>query len=97
MGRSRSRSRSRGRRYSRSYSRSRSRSDSPETYRIHVADLGLDPSKREIEKCFEKFGPLIEVWVARNPPCFAFVVYKYKDDADTAIKEMDGQWVHEIV
>lgn len=59
--------------------------------RVHVADLGLDPSKREIEKAFEKFGPLIEVWVARNPPCFAFVVYKYKEDADNAIREMDGQ------
>lgn len=56
-----------------------------------MADLGLDPSKREIEKAFEKFGPLIEVWVARNPPCFAFVVYKYKEDADNAIREMDGQ------
>lgn len=93
MGRSRSRSRSRGRRY-RSPStsdRSRSRSASPEGYRVHVADLGLDPSKREIEKHFEVYGPLIEVWVAKNPPCFAFVVYKYKDDADMAIREMDGK------
>ncbi|XP_052800157.1 serine/arginine-rich splicing factor 7-like [Mya arenaria] len=89
--RSRSRSRSRGRRYSRSYSRSRSRSSTPESFRVHVSDLGLDPSKREIEKAFDKFGPLIEVWVARNPPCFAFVVYKYKEDADNAIKTMDGQ------
>ena len=94
MGRSRSRSRSRGRRY-RSPStsdRSRSRSASPEGYRVHVADLGLDPSKREIEKHFEVYGPLIEVWVAKNPPCFAFVVYKYKDDADMAIREMDGKY-----
>ena len=93
MGRSRSRSRSpnRGRRYSRSYSRSRSLSSEEEDgYRVHVADLGLDPSKKELEKHFEKFGPLLEIWVARNPPCFAFVVYKYKEDADQAIKEMDG-------
>ena len=56
-----------------------------------MADIGLDPSKREIEKHFERYGPLIEVWVAKNPPCFAFVVYKYKDDADAAIREMDGK------
>ena len=91
--RDRSRSRSRGRRRSRSYSRSRSRSisPSPDGFRIHVADLGLDPSKKEIERHFEKYGPMIEVWVAKNPPCFAFIVYKYKDDADSAIREMDGK------
>lgn len=93
MGRSRSRSRSRS--YDRRHSRSASydsRSPSPEEgYRIHVADLGIEPSKRDLERAFEKFGPLIEVWVARNPPCFAFIVYKYREDADKAIREMDGK------
>ena len=88
MGRSRSRSRER-RRYS--YSRSRSPSPSDDGVRVHVADLGVDPSKRELESAFEKFGKLLEVWVAKSPPCFAFVVYKYKEDADAAIKEMDGK------
>ena len=92
--RSRSRSRSRDRRYrSPIGSRSRSRSKSPDGYRVHVADIGLDPSKKEIEKHFERYGPLIEVWVARNPPCFAFVVYRYKDDAEAAIRELDGKYV----
>ncbi|KAL3842035.1 hypothetical protein ACJMK2_020100 [Sinanodonta woodiana] len=92
MGRSRSRSRSYSRdRYSNSGSDSRSRSSSPEGHRIHVADLGLDPSKAEVERQFERFGPLIEVWVAKNPPCFAFVVYKYKEDAEKAIQDMDGK------
>lgn len=93
MGRSRSRSRSRS--YDRRRSRSASydsRSPSPEEgYRVHVADLGIEPSKRDLEKAFEKFGPLIEVWVARNPPCFAFIVYKYREDAEKAIREMDGK------
>lgn len=90
MGRSRSRSRER-RRYSYSYSRSRSRSPSDEGVRVHVADLGVDPSKRELESSFEKFGKLLEVWVAKSPPCFAFVVYKYREDAEASIKEMDGK------
>ena len=67
---------------------------SPDGYRVHVADIGLDPSKKEIEKHFERYGPLIEVWVARNPPCFAFVVFKYKDDAEASIRELDGKYVH---
>ncbi|CAI9744134.1 arginine-rich splicing factor 7-like [Octopus vulgaris] len=92
MGRSRSRSQER-RWYSYSYSHSRSRSRSPseDGVRVHVADLGEDPSKRELECVFEKFGKLLEVWVAKSPPCFAFIVYKYREDADAAIKEMDGK------
>ena len=95
---SRSRSRSRGSdRYggssgTMSYRRSRSRSMSPEQgFRVHVADLGIDCTKREIEKHFDRFGPSYEVWLARNPPCFAFIVYKYREDADECIREMDGK------
>ena len=87
MGRSRTRSRTRSPRRRRSYSRS----PSPEEgYRLHVSDLGVDCSKHEIEKRFEKFGKLNEVWLARNPPCFAFVVFRSRDDAEDAVRELDG-------
>ena len=29
--------------------------------------------------------------LSQNPPCFAFVVFKNKDDAQTALKEMDNR------
>uniref|UniRef100_A0A0B7ARK0 CCHC-type domain-containing protein n=2 Tax=Arion vulgaris TaxID=1028688 RepID=A0A0B7ARK0_9EUPU len=105
MGRSSSRSKSRSPSGSRSRSHSRSRSvekdrkrrsssqspsDDENLCRVHIADLGLDPSKTEISRAFEKFGPLREIWVARIPPCFAFVVYKFKDDANEAVRKMDG-------
>lgn len=91
-------------RYSRSASRSRSRDrggdrggdrdrDEDEGCRVHIADLGVDCSQREIEKSFGKFGDIKEVWLARNPPCFAFVVYRSRQDAETAIREMDGRVV----
>lgn len=86
-------------RYSRSRSRSRDRSRDrveDEGFRVHVADLGVDCSQRELEKSFEKFGDLKEVWLARNPPCFAFVVYKHKSDAEEAIKDMDGRYSDQI-
>jgi RNA recognition motif-containing protein len=51
----------------------------------------MDPSKSELDRAFEKFRLLIEVWVARNPPCFAFIVYKYREDAERAVQEMDGR------
>lgn len=105
MGRSSSRSKSRSASQSRSRSRSRSgekkrrsssrspASDDENMCRVHIADLGLDPSKTAISRVFEKFGPLREVWVAKIPPCFAFVVYKYKDDANEAVRKMDGEYV----
>ncbi|XP_068234698.1 arginine/serine-rich coiled-coil protein 2-like isoform X2 [Palaemon carinicauda] len=96
--RTRSRSRSRGsksRRRSRSRSRrrtrSRSRSGTPvDGARLHVAELDVDTRKRDLERVFEKYGRLREIWMARNPPCFAFVVYAHQRDADKALKETDG-------
>ena len=51
---------------------------------------GTRPDKRTIEKEFGKFGEILEVWVAENPPCFAFVVFKEKEDAEDALDEMNG-------
>jgi RNA recognition motif-containing protein len=91
--RSRSRDRSRDRSRSRSRSRRSGGGDDDDGYRVHVADLGVDCAQRDLEKAFSKFGEFREVWLARNPPCFAFVVYKYRDDAEAAIKEMNGELV----
>ena len=104
----RNRSRS-PRRSRRSPSRSRSRSYSPrrrdrsdytfdgrdadDGYRLHVADLDSQASKRDLEKLFGKYGPLKEIWMARSVPCFAFVVYRHREDAEEAQRKVDGQEV----
>eukprot|EP00095_Tigriopus_kingsejongensis_P005047 snap_masked-scaffold375_size191602-processed-gene-0.22 protein:Tk05047 transcript:snap_masked-scaffold375_size191602-processed-gene-0.22-mRNA-1 annotation:"splicing arginine serine-rich 7" len=96
--RKRSRSRSRSRRRSRSRERRsrtrsndrRDRSPSDDGYRLHVADLEANASKRDIEKVFGKYGPLKEIWMARSVPCFAFIVYRHKDDAEEASRMADG-------
>jgi RNA recognition motif-containing protein len=36
--------------------------------KVYVGDLGDGGNKGDLEKEFEKFGPLKSVWVARNPP-----------------------------
>lgn len=59
--------------------------------RIHVADLTNTVTQYDIEKAFMKFGDIKEVWMAKNPPCFAFVVFKNKEDAAEAVKEMDNK------
>ena len=49
----------------RSRSRKMSRGDGG---RVYIGDLGSGGSKPELEREFEKYGPLKSVWVARNPP-----------------------------
>ncbi|CAF0931457.1 unnamed protein product [Rotaria sp. Silwood1] len=102
MGRSRDRS------YSRSPSRSRSGSLSSTSsgraakarnwngeggYRLHLSDLAIGVSRRQIEKLVRPYGPLNEVWVASNPPCFAFINFRHRADGERALKELDGKVV----
>ena len=60
------------------------------THKVYVGNLGNNGSKQELEKEFERFGRLHDVWVARNPPGFAFVEFEDFADAEEAIKALDG-------
>ncbi|CAF0957397.1 unnamed protein product [Rotaria sordida] len=62
-------------------------------YRVHVSDLAVGVSRKELERAFGKYGSINEVWVATNPPCFAFINYKHRSDAEKAIREVDGKMV----
>ncbi len=103
--RSRSKQRSSRRRASGSRSRSRSRDgdhdrrrgggggggggDDSDGYRLHVADLDPDTDKKSLERIFGKYGPLKEIWMAKSIPCFAFVVFRYREDAEDAQRKAD--------
>ncbi len=80
------------RRRSRSKSRSRSRSSERELTRVYVGDIGMDITRRDVEDAFKPFGSLFEIWLARYPPFFAFVVYKRRRDAEDAVREMHGRY-----
>ncbi|CAF1368006.1 unnamed protein product [Adineta steineri] len=64
--------------------------DGEKGHRIHLSDLPVGVSKHEIEKLFRRFGELNEIWVASNPPCFAFINFTHRSDGERAIKELDG-------
>uniref|UniRef100_A0A673ZF85 Serine and arginine rich splicing factor 7a n=1 Tax=Salmo trutta TaxID=8032 RepID=A0A673ZF85_SALTR len=71
---------------------SSSRSSSRNTdCKVYVGDLGNGAAKGELERAFSYYGPLRTVWVARNPPGFAFVEYEDARDAEDAVKGMDGK------
>ena len=64
-------------------------------YRVHIAELTPGIQESEVRKTFQRFGTLLDVWVA-SASCFAFVVFKYKEDAQKAIDQMDGRYDIEI-
>ncbi|PIK56341.1 putative serine/arginine-rich splicing factor 7 isoform X1 [Apostichopus japonicus] len=62
-------------------------------YRLFIGNIGERVGKYDLETEFDRFGPLIDIWVARNPPGFAYVVYKQKADAEEAVRSLHGRRV----
>lgn len=58
--------------------------------KVYIGNLPEGASKADIEGAFQKFGPLRNVWVARNPPGFAFVEFEDGRDAEDACRQLDG-------
>ncbi|XP_077284685.1 x16 splicing factor isoform X1 [Arctopsyche grandis] len=61
--------------------------------KLYVGDLGNNASKPELEDAFSYYGPLRNVWVARNPPGFAFVEFEDPRDAEDAVRGLDGRTI----
>jgi RNA recognition motif-containing protein len=98
MPRSRSRSLSRTRSAASSPRRSRSPLSDHDSgnervneHRIHIAELPQGVQESDVRKVFQRYGTLVDVWVA-SASCFAFVVYKQKEEAQKAIDKMDGRY-----
>ena len=53
--------------------------------RVVVRDLGNRGEKEELRRIFSKFGPLTNVWVADDPPGFAYVFFERFRDAEEAV------------
>ena len=54
----------------------------------NLADYG---DKEELRRVFSKFGPLTNVWVADDPPGFAYIFFRAFDDAEKAVEHTDGR------
>ncbi|XP_053676199.1 serine/arginine-rich splicing factor 7 isoform X2 [Anopheles nili] len=65
----------------------------PHDAKVYVGELGNNASKQDIEEAFGYYGPLRNVWVARNPPGFAFVEFEDARDAEDAVRGLDGRTI----
>lgn len=61
---------------------------------IFVGGLNADIQREDLEREFTKFGTMNKIWVARNPPGFAFIEFDDDQDANDAIKEMNGAMIN---
>ncbi|XP_040587082.1 serine/arginine-rich splicing factor 3-like [Mesocricetus auratus] len=65
------------------------RESCPLDCKVYVGNLGNSGSKTELQRTFGYYGPHRSVWVARNPPGFAFVEFEDPGDAADAVRQLD--------
>lgn len=70
---------------------SRYQSSCPLDCKVYVGGLTRNASREEIERAFGHYGKLKNVFVARNPPGFAFVEFEDSQDAEDAVRALDGR------
>ncbi|PAA79883.1 hypothetical protein BOX15_Mlig026908g3, partial [Macrostomum lignano] len=61
--------------------------------KIYVGELPRDASESELERAFKSFGRVRQVWIARNPPGFAFIEMDDPRDAEDAVRDLDGSTI----
>lgn len=59
--------------------------------RVYVGNLTDKVKKEQLEEEFTRFGKLNSVWLAHNPPGFAFIEFANKDEAISACDTLNGQ------
>ena len=58
--------------------------------KVFVGGLKDCGTEKQLKQIFEKFGQVRTVWMAHNPPGFAFIDYYDERDAKDACDELDG-------
>jgi RNA recognition motif-containing protein len=60
---------------------------------IYVGNLDERADSRDLRDEFDRYGHLKDVWIARNPPGFAFIEFDSERDAKDAVRDMDGRYI----
>mmetsp|Transcript_36544 Transcript_36544/g.92613 ORF Transcript_36544/g.92613 Transcript_36544/m.92613 type:complete len:247 (+) Transcript_36544:78-818(+) len=63
--------------------------------RVYVGTLDPNVTKEQLEDEARQFGKVEDIWIARNPPGFAFITYEDLRDAEDAVRGMAGKRIGE--
>jgi len=58
--------------------------------KVWVGGLGEEGTRLELEEAFTKFGPVKNIWLAKNPPSFAFIEMEDPRDAEDSVAALNG-------
>eukprot|EP00092_Neocalanus_flemingeri_P022573 GFUD01024478.1.p1 GENE.GFUD01024478.1~~GFUD01024478.1.p1 ORF type:complete len:224 (+),score=88.81 GFUD01024478.1:43-714(+) len=58
--------------------------------KVWVGGLGEEGTRLELEESFTKFGPVKNIWLAKNPPSFAFIEMEDPRDAEDSVAALNG-------
>jgi len=58
--------------------------------RLFIGNIVDTVEKEDVRSVYEKFGNVTDVWIAHNPPGFAFVEFETEDMANKAVEETNG-------
>ncbi len=75
----------------------RYQSSCPLDCKVYVGGLSRNASREEIENAFGRYGKLRNVFVARNPPGFAFVEFDDPQDAEDSVRALDGRSLNTLL
>ncbi len=68
----------------------RYRNECPRDCKVFVGHLSGRTTSHELHKVFERFGRVRNVWLATNPPGFAFVMFDNPNDAQLSVRRLNG-------
>ena len=60
---------------------------------VYVGNLDERADSRDLRDEFDRYGRIRDIWIARNPPGFAFVEFDDSRDARDAVRDMDGRYI----
>ncbi len=58
--------------------------------KVYIGNLGNHGTRSELEEIFSRYGKIKNVFVARNPPGFAFIEFDNERNAEEAARALDG-------
>ncbi|XP_048426563.1 serine/arginine-rich splicing factor SC35-like [Pyrus x bretschneideri] len=72
--------------------------DITDTYSLHVLNITFRTSADDLFPLFDKYGKVVDIFIPRDRRTgesrgFAFVRYKYADEAQKAVERLDGRVV----